>query len=208
MNVQELREVLATTLRGWAGHEGTLRELDAALGDGDLGITVRSGAQAAADAIETAPAEAGLGTVLAVAGRAFATANPSTFAALVGGGVLLGAKTLPDQPDYGRDDAVVFGRAAAQRIQERGKAELGDKTLLDALVPSLDVLAEADGDALQLCRRMADVAHERVVETTGWESKRGRAGWLGERSVGKPDAGSSAYALLLDELAAALAAGS
>ncbi len=206
MNAEELRPVLTAALRGWAGHEETLRELDAALGDGDLGITVRSGAGAAADAISAAAEDAALGMLLGAAGRAFATANPSTFAALVGGGVMAGAKAVSSGPDHGRDDAVAFGRTVAQRIQERGKAELGDKTLLDALLPSLDALSEADGDAAQLCRTLAGVAHERVAETAAWESKRGRAGWLGERSVGHADAGSTAYALLLDELATAFEA--
>lgn len=203
MNAANLRLVLTTALRSWAGHEETLRRLDSALGDGDLGITVRSGAMAAADTIDAAPADAGLDTLLGAAGRAFATANPSTFAALVGGGVMVGAKVVSADPDHGRDDAVAFGQTVAQRIQERGKAELGDKTLLDVLVPSLDALAEAEGDAAQLCRKIAGVAHERVAETAAWESKRGRAGWLGERSVGHADAGSTAFALLLDELAAA-----
>lgn len=206
MNGDDFRPVLAAALRGWATHEETLRELDAALGDGDLGITVRSGALAAAAAVDAVPVDAGLGAVLAAAGRAFATANPSTFAALVGGGVMAGAKELPDQAGYGRDEAVAFGRAVEQRIQQRGKAELGDKTLLDALHPTLEVLAGADGDAAQLCRMIAAVAHDRVAETAHWESKRGRAGWLGERSIDKPDAGSSAYALFLDELATALEA--
>lgn len=206
MNVQEIRQALTRALRRWAGHEGTLRELDAALGDGDLGITVRSGALAAADAIDAAGPEAELSALVGAAGRAFATANPSTFAALVGGGVMTGAKALTPADQYGRDDAVAFGLATARRIQERGKAELGDKTLLDALMPTLDTLAGAEGDAGQLCRALAAIAHERVAETAKWESKRGRAGWLGERSIGKPDAGSSAYALLLDELADAFEA--
>lgn len=200
MNAAELRDVLADALRGWAQHEPVLRELDAALGDGDLGITVRSGSMAAAAALEASQATA-LGDLLRAAGQAFASANPSTFAALVGGGVLAGAKALPATAEYGAADALAFGRAAAQRIAERGKAELGDKTLLDALVPSLEVLETPDA-AAELCRAMAQVAHQRVAETAGWESKRGRAGWLGERSIGKPDAGSSAYALFLDELAA------
>ncbi|MEN0072713.1 MAG: DAK2 domain-containing protein [Propionicimonas sp.] len=200
MTDSELAVVIAAALRGWARHEPALRELDAALGDGDLGITVRSGGLAAADAVE-ANAAGGLGAALRAAGQAFATANPSTFAALVGGGVLAGARALPERAERTSEDALAFGRAVAQRIQERGKAEPGDKTLLDALLPSLVVLESADGAASRITRSMAAVAHRGVEESTGWESRRGRAGWLGERSIGKPDAGATAYALLLDELA-------
>jgi dihydroxyacetone kinase-like protein len=200
MNAAGFRDVLAAALRGWAGHEQVLRDLDAALGDGDLGITVRAGSVAAADALEASHAT-GLGDMLRAAAQAFATANPSTFAALLGGGALAGAKVLPAAEDYTVADALAFGRAAVQSIQARGKAELGDKTVLDALVPSLEVLESPAGSATEVCAAMAAVAHDRVRQTAGWESKRGRAGWLGERSVGQPDAGSSAYALLLDELA-------
>lgn len=200
MNVTKLSGALAAALRGWADHEDALRELDAALGDGDLGITVRSGSLAAADVLD-ANQESALADQLRAAAQAFATANPSTFAALVSGGVLAGAKALRAADDYDSEDALAFGRAAAQRIQERGKAELGDKTLLDALIPSLEVLESPGGSATQICASMAAVAHDRVKQTAAWESKRGRAGWLGARSVGKADAGSSAYALLLDELA-------
>ncbi len=205
MTPDELRPILADALMGWTGHEESLRELDAALGDGDLGITVRTGARAAAAVFKDGEPN-DLGDLIREAAQAFATANPSTFAALVGAGALAGASTLTARTEYGRVEAVAFLQSFSDKIQQRGKAELGDKTLLDALLPSLDVLTAGEGvNASQLCGSMASAAHEAVERTSTLPSKRGRAGWMGERSIGHADAGATAFALFLDELSVRLA---
>jgi dihydroxyacetone kinase len=177
-----------------------LRDLDAALGDGDLGITVGKGCDAVrvklAELDEPSPAE-----VLRAVGATFANANPSTLAALVGGGLLSAAKTVAGAGDLGRDDAVCIGRAAADSIAARGKAEPGDKTILDAVLPSLDALERADGDALPA---MIEAARSGVEETTPLQSQRGRASWLNERSKGKADAGATAYVRFLESFATSL----
>ncbi|HEY6053312.1 MAG TPA: DAK2 domain-containing protein, partial [Gaiellaceae bacterium] len=138
-------------------------------------------------------------------GAAFAGANPSTLAALVGGGLLAAARAVGETQEFGRADALGVGRAAADSIQTRGKAEPGDKTILDALLPSLDALEHADGDAGAAVAAMVDAARAGVEETAGLQSQRGRASWLGERSAGKPDPGATAYLRFLESVAAVLA---
>jgi len=204
MRAAELVTLLGDALPRLAEHEGELRDLDAALGDGDLGITVRAGANAVTAALAVLPADATLAVVVKTAGTAFAAANPSTFAALVGGGLLAGSKTLVDVESMDRADALRLARAVADRIAERGKAQLGDKTVLDALLPSLDTLEAAEGDAAAVVTAMAAVARERVAATEALQSARGRAAWVGERSVGHADPGATAYAILLEQLAHAL----
>ncbi|MFV0406375.1 MAG: DAK2 domain-containing protein [Propioniciclava sp.] len=202
MTPDEIRTLLQHTLTAWATHEEELRAADAALGDGDLGLTVRKGALAAAETL--ADDEGDLPISLRKAGQALATANPSTFAALVGGGVLAGAAVLEAKPSYDRTDALLFAVAVAQRIEQRGQAELGDKTVLDALLPSLEAFGRAQGEPVALVTAMLAVAQDKVTESAAWESRRGRAGWLGERSVGLPDAGAVAYVAFLTELLAQL----
>ena len=174
-----------------------LRDLDAALGDGDLGVTVSKGCEAVrarlADLTKPSPAD-----VLRTAGTAFASANPSTMAALVGGALLTGAKTVAEATDLGPGEAIAFVRAAAASIATRGKAQLGDKTILDAILPSLDALdATTDGDRLEA---MVTAARRAVDETTPLQSRRGRAAWIGERGAGHPDPGATAYLRLLEAL--------
>jgi len=202
VSADALRAWLMHALESMPAHEDTLRELDAALGDGDLGITVRKGSAAVVDAFAALPPGASIADMLLAAGKAFSTANPSTFAALVGGGALAGAKVAAGKDALTKTDALAIGRAIAARIAERGKAQPGDKTVLDALVPSLDTLEASDGDAPALLAAMIDTAAREVSASAALQSRRGRAAWVQERSIGHPDPGASAYLLFLQALLA------
>lgn len=199
----ELAALLDGSLATLAASVDELRDLDAALGDGDLGITVGKGCDAVraklADLSEPSPAE-----VLRAAGAAFASANPSTLAALVGGGLLAAAGAVAEVDELAAPDVLRLGRAAAGSIAARGKAEPGDKTILDALLPSLDALEQADGDGRAALAAMVDAARAGVEETAAQQSQRGRASWLGERSIGKPDPGATAYLRFLESVAATI----
>jgi phosphoenolpyruvate---glycerone phosphotransferase subunit DhaL len=196
--VEELRVHLIAVLNKMPACAEELRELDAALGDGDLGLTVSAGSRAAAEAIAKLPDEAAASDVLLAMGKAFSTANPSTFAALVGGGLLAAAKTVTGRSEVGKAEALAMGRALAARIAERGKAQLGDKTVLDALVPSLDTLEAASGDERAQLDAMIATAAQQVSATAALQSKKGRAGWLQERSAGHPDPGATAWLRFLE----------
>jgi phosphoenolpyruvate---glycerone phosphotransferase subunit DhaL len=202
---KELRDILARALNALPAHADELRALDAALGDGDLGITVRAGSEAVVKAWGALPEEASVSDVLLAAGKAFSTANPSTFAALVGGGLLAAAKTMQGKDSVGHDEALMIGQAVAARITERGKSKVGDKTVLDALVPSLDVLQSSPASARDSLDAMIATATERVSETAKMQSQKGRAAWVQERSIGHADPGATAYVRFLEALRAALA---
>jgi dihydroxyacetone kinase len=189
----ELAAVLLEVLGRLPSHADELRDLDAALGDGDLGVTVATGATAAAEAIARDPS-APDADLLRRAGAAFASANPSTFAALVGGAVVAASATVTGSLFDG-DNAVAFARAVAERIAERGHAERGDKTVLDALHAGIDAGGSLDA--------VVDAVRDTVHESAGWSSARGRAAWLRERSRGLQDPGMTAYLAFLTELRAA-----
>lgn len=200
MNGSELVVLLDRALEQLATARDELRDLDAALGDGDLGITVSKSCAAVraklADLDDPSPAQ-----VLRSAGLAVANANPSTMAALAGSALLAAAKAAGDATGLSRADALRLGRAAAESIALRGKAELGDKTMLDAIVPSLDVLEAGDSADPETLALMVAAARRAVDETTPLRSRRGRASWIGERSIGHPDPGATAYLRLLEALA-------
>ena len=194
---ERLRTLIIATLKRWANCSDELRDLDAAVGDGDLGITVRSGCEAVSARVRglanPRPAD-----VLKTAGAAFASANPSTMAALVGGALLAAAKALGDAETIDRAQAVAVLSAATDSIATRGKAQLGDKTMLDALAPSLDALKTAE-DSLAV-DAMIQAAQRGIDETTPLPSRRGRAAWVGERAIGHPDPGATAYVRFLQAL--------
>lgn len=201
MNVQQVVVVLDRALEALAEQRELLRDLDAAVGDGDLGITVDKGCHAIRQALAQEPPES-IGDLLRASGAAFAKANPSTMAALVGGGLLAAAKAVGDDDTWTPVIAETVGRSAMTRITERGKAELGDKTVLDALSPSLDALHEAPaGEALN---DMIAAARSGVESTTDRGGRRGRAAWVGERGAGHPDPGATAYVMFLTALLAAV----
>lgn len=205
LSCTELRDLLTRTLNALPAHAEELRELDAALGDGDLGITVQAGSAAVVKAIGALPETASVSELLLAAGKAFSTANPSTFAALIGGGLLAASKTVAAKDAVDRADALTIGRAVATRIIERGKSQVGDKTVLDALVPSLDVLeaASASADADTVLAAMIAKSQEQVTATASLQSKKGRAAWVQERSIGHADPGATAYLRFLEALRAA-----
>jgi dihydroxyacetone kinase-like protein len=200
MRTPELIATIDGALVHLEGCADELRDLDAALGDGDLGVTVAAGSRAVRQALAELDGDVLPAQVLKTAAGAFAKANPSTMAALVGGALLAAARGLGDAEELDRAAAIAVGRAAAESISTRGKAQIGDKTVLDALVPSLDDMESASDAPLA-----AGVAAARraVEETRSLQSMRGRASWLGERSKGLQDPGATAYLRFLEGLATA-----
>ena len=193
MNAAELSKAICASLAKMTEHADELRDLDQALGDGDLGITITAGARAVIDVLAGLDASAIPSDVVKACAKAFASANPSTMAALVAGGLLAGSRVWADKTNIDAADAADFVKAAADSIAARGKAQLGDKTILDAIVPAADALVQHtdDGDvALAAAIAAADKA---VTETAALQSQRGRAAWLQERSIGAKDPGATAF---------------
>ncbi len=189
--------------------EEDLRALDAALGDGDLGITVRAGFNAACKSLGGPPlnnaAAEDIGAALAAAGPAFMNANGSTMGTLMGTALMRAGKAVRGQTSLNLADAARMCRAAAEGIQQRGKAKLGDKTILDALFPAVEALeaAEAEGgvSCAQAFLRAAGAAQTGVDHTTPLQSQVSRASWLQERSKGRPDPGASLCTMIFVSLA-------
>jgi dihydroxyacetone kinase-like protein len=203
VNTLQLKKLITTTMTGMQAHAEELRTLDAALGDGDLGVTVSSGAKAVIAALEQVADTATPAEVAKSCARAFASANPSTMAALVAGALLAGSKVW-DRPEVSYGEALAFADAAAASISARGKSKVGDKTILDAMVPAIEELKRSAGPADGLPAAI-EAARRGVEESAALQSQRGRAAWLQERSVGLVDPGATAFLRLLEELAVASA---
>lgn len=184
-----------------------LTALDAALGDGDLGRTVERGFRAIQAVLAEPGTEPDLGKLYFKAGKAFSTAAASSFGALLGTAFMQGGMALKGQTEASASDIVMAMRAALTALIERGKANVGDKTMLDALSPAIDamdaLLAEQQGDAsLARCMRVgADAAQAGAERTQTMQSQIGRASWQGERSIGHIDPGARAVAIMLGSAA-------
>lgn len=203
MRTADLNVVARRALADLVGYADELRDLDQALGDGDLGVTISLGAGAVIEALEQLPEDATAAELAKACAKAFANANPSTMAALVAGGLLAGSKTLVDSTEPNQADAARFVRAAGDNIALRGKTQLGDKTILDAIMPAADAL-EAGSDSVAALDAAVVGAERAVADTKALQSRRGRASWLQERSIGLQDPGATAFLRLLQCWQAAL----
>jgi dihydroxyacetone kinase len=179
---------VATALR--ANHE-MITELDQAVGDGDLGIT----AVKLAEALETAAAKtnvADIGKFLAETGMALNRAASSTMGTLMATALMQAGKTALGKSKLAVADLPTLLSAATAGVEMRGKAKVGDKTLIDVLHPASDALAAAlaAGEPLAAAgAAMLAAAREGRDRMTPLRNKIGRASWLGERTEGKVDPG-------------------
>jgi dihydroxyacetone kinase-like protein len=190
----ELAEVLKLVSEDMIAAEGEFQALDAALGDGDLGITAKMGFQAIREVCQKSDQISDIGSLLSAAGKAFMNANASTMGALTGTAWLQAGKVAGLKTTITLGDTVAMCRAAAEGIRRRGKAQLGDKTILDAIFPACDALAKADQDGESCAKAFvlaAEAAEHAVADTAPLQSQVSRASWLQERSKGLPDPGAS-----------------
>ena len=186
-------------------NETELGRIDAVAGDGDHGRGMVKGIDAALASVASLEG-AGPAWILRCAGRAWAAGAGGTSGVLWGAGLEAAGDALTDVRDeYGADvvrDAVA---AFADAIRDLGRAEPGDKTLVDALLPFQRALGErlAEGmspaDAWRAAAAVAVTAAEATAQLT---PKKGRARPLAEKSVGTPDAGATSFALLVEALGA------
>lgn len=181
-----------------AENERELGRLDSVAGDGDHGTGMLRGFRAATAAAHAA--EGGAGTVLRAAGAAFGDKAGGTSGMLWGEMLVAAGNALGDTDAPMPDRVAAAVRRAAETVQTLGKANLGDKTLLDALLPFVDALEAELGAGRSLpdaWAAAASVADESAKQTAEFAAKLGRSRPLAERSIGTPDPGAVSMALCL-----------
>jgi len=189
-----VRGLLRKVAAGLVQHREEIGGLDAKVGDGDLGITVELMAKALFRFAESTE-ETDLGRLLAQCGMAVNRANPSTFATVMASGLLGGGRAVMGKTSAAIDDWVAIGEAAIEGIKNRGKASVGDKTLLDALVPAVTALkAERVKGSNERTAMWAAVqaCEDGMKATVGMVAKFGKARVFQERSMGVQDGGATA----------------
>jgi dihydroxyacetone kinase-like protein len=193
-----------------------LTALDQKIGDGDHGTNLDRGFTAVVAALDSVDVSAGeaqaAAAVLKMTGRTLISTVGGAAGPLYGTGFVraagaVGAASPAAEAVSPADQIVAALDAAVIGISGLGKATTGEKTMLDALIPALDAgrsRAAAGGSAADVARAMADAAEAGAVATIPMLATKGRASYLGERSVGHQDPGATSSALLLRALADAL----
>ena len=179
-----------------------LVQLDAAIGDGDHGTNMTRGfeavVQAFADDGGSPP-----GKLLVLAGRTLVSTVGGASGPLWGSALRAGGRALGDQPTFEAHQLVDVLAAALASVKDLGTASLGDKTMVDALEPAVDTLRQQVGQGVPLDRAIDDAAaaaEAGMRATIPLQARKGRASYLGERSVGHQDPGATSTALIVRAL--------
>jgi dihydroxyacetone kinase-like protein len=199
----DIVEAVRRACRALLDQRDYLTSLDQAMGDGDMGITMGRIGEALLDYAAANPID-DIGKYLFQVGTAVNKAAPSTMGTLTAGALMSAAKTVRDKTELEPADLAAMLRAADEGIQSRGKAQPGDKTIVDALHPASEAFAAAidAGAGLQVAAAAAIQAAEAGRDSvTPLRSKVGRASWVGERTEGKVDPGCAMFVLALKALA-------
>jgi dihydroxyacetone kinase-like protein len=176
-----------------------LTRLDSAIGDGDHGSNLARGLRAAADALNK---DLPPGKVLITAGRTLVSKTGGASGPLYGTALRRAGKALGDASEVGAAELAAALRAALEGVRELGKAEEGDKTMVDALAPAVAAFEAAVGEGLtSAARAAADAAEKGAEATVPLQARKGRASYLGPRSVGHLDPGAASTVLLFRALA-------
>jgi phosphoenolpyruvate---glycerone phosphotransferase subunit DhaL len=185
------------------GSAAELNRLDGYAGDGDLGITMSQAAQALREVL-AASEERSVAQLLQNCGAAIARSAPSTSGTLIATGFLRAAKALADPPANAVEALSRAFASALEGIEARGKANVGDRTLvdgLDAVTNSLQLSLFSGLSTREALEQTARVAQAVAEATAEMEPKAGRASWVPERAKGHPDAGCAMLAIALEAVA-------
>ncbi|MBT2441973.1 dihydroxyacetone kinase subunit L [Streptomyces sp. ISL-36] len=191
----------AAFFRRWLTVAGTavdreadrLTELDSAIGDADHGANLKRGFAAVRDVLDKEPPETP-GAVLVAAGRQLISTVGGASGPLYGTLLRRTGKALGDSATVTREQLAAALTAGVGAVAQLGGAQVGDKTMLDALVPA----AEALGESFEAAR---EAAERGALGTVPLQARKGRASYLGERSIGHQDPGATSSALLVAALA-------
>jgi dihydroxyacetone kinase-like protein len=186
-----------------------LTQLDSAIGDADHGINMNRGMQAALGKLDGIP-NGDIGNLLKTVGMTLVSTVGGAGGPLYGTLFLQFGMATAGKPDLEPEDWAAALEAGVQGVQMRGKAEPGDKTMVDALIPARDAFRQALDEGAtfaEALQRSAGAAEEGMKATIPWVARKGRASYLGERSAGHQDPGATSSYLLLKTAADAWAGG-
>jgi dihydroxyacetone kinase-like protein len=181
-----------------------LTQLDSAIGDGDHGINMQRGMSAVIGKVDESGDGPEIGALLKTVGMTLVSTVGGAGGPLYGTLFMQMGTATEGKSELGPDDWTAALDAAVAGVQARGKAEAGDKTMIDALIPGRDALkaALAEGASFEeALRRSADAAGQGMRDTVPLVARKGRASYLGERSAGHQDPGATSSHLLLEAAA-------
>jgi dihydroxyacetone kinase-like protein len=205
--IAQVEVVVHTIAQVAVDNEKYFGDLDAVVGDGDFGYSMARGFEIVLSEWDTFD-RASIGAFLKKIAVVITSRIGGTSGPIWGTGFLRAGAVAGDATEVDGAQIVAMLRASVEGIMARGSASLGDKTLLDALVPAIDTIEKelaGGADSTAIVAAAATVAREQAEATRPMQARRGRASYTGERSIGSLDAGAVAVAVMFEALAEGLA---
>jgi dihydroxyacetone kinase-like protein len=184
-------------------HCEELQELDAKIGDGDLGVTIELVSKALSEYLASTN-ERDVGNLLVQCGMHINKANPSTFGTILASAFIGAGKAVIGKTCIKFSELALMGEGAIENIQKRGKAEVGGKTLIDTLVPAVNTFKKeikSGNDAKTSISAAVRAAEEGMKATINMKAKFGRAKWFQNHSIGVQDGGATAMYYIIESFA-------
>jgi phosphoenolpyruvate---glycerone phosphotransferase subunit DhaL len=199
-SIDEFRDVMRIINDKMQEDKDYLVDLDSVMGDGDLGLSMSKGFAVASRTMDDYT-EKDIGKALFQAGIAMNNAASSTMGTLMATALMRAGKAVKGREEIDLADIVEMGIAAVEGIRERGKASLGDKTILDALVPAVEELKKgfkSDSSILSSFEAAYQAAKDGLEATKDMIAQHGRGRYYGEKSRGKQDPGATVAVLIIE----------
>lgn len=204
ITIETLPQLFESVAQVMADNAEHLCEMDAKMGDGDLGLTMRKGFAALPDILRELD-EPDLGRRLAKAGMKMSSVVPSTMGTLMSSGIMEGGKRLAGKEAVGPQELADFLEGYAAGIQKRGKCQRGDRTVLDSVGAAADAARAAAGQSgatlADVARAALKGAEEGVEATRSMTPKYGKAAVFASQAIGVEDQGAVAGKLMVQGLA-------
>lgn len=198
IKLNEAKQILLSLSTVMSDNREYLIDLDSIMGDGDLGLTMDKIFSVAYEKMKDSD-EVGLGKFFMKSGMEMAKAAPSTMGTLVGSAFMKAGKNLGDKTECNAEDLIEFYASLAQGIVERGKAQLGEKTIVDVLLPvSEDLRSNPPSDIMTVMTKAYELSEKALEKTKEMVAQHGRAAYYQEKSRGHQDAGATVAVLMFD----------
>tara|TARA_B100000929_G_scaffold258941_1_gene222443 strand:- start:283 stop:930 length:648 start_codon:yes stop_codon:yes gene_type:complete len=200
INTKEFIQILNKVCDDIETNKDYFSELDRAIGDGDHGVTMSIGWNAIKSKLNSLSANLSFDKICMQIATSFLSAVGASAGPLYATALIRGGAAIKDKMEINAKELSLFFTAAAKGIQERGKAELGDKTMLDVWMPSAKKIEEAVTHSDDIISVMEITSTESTLAmnaTKDMQSKKGRSSKLGERSIGFIDPGAASSQMII-----------
>jgi len=193
----DLRTIFSFVADRIKGEEGNLNSLDSAVGDGDHGITMRTGFEAIVEKIHHLEADTSIGSILAESGKTFMGATGGAIGVLMGKMLMSAGNILQGCPGIGAKEFKALLDAMEVAVAKAGRVQPGDKTILDAVHGACQAISGANGSLRSTAFMAANGAEAAANDTAHMLCRAGRGSKLGERVLGCPDPGATSFSIIL-----------